>query len=172
MRVRIVEIPAAFLMTVLAGLWLLAPVPQAAAETWKLYVNDRFGTAAEYPADRFHPGRPPDNSDGQSFTADDGAALAIFAHLNVDNDKPAHYEAVLRSGSSDYSGGVTYRATGSNWLVLSGYRGDLIFYEKYIFAKGKDIDVIHAMVVTYRRDTKAIYDPIAARMAKSLRPSR
>jgi hypothetical protein len=171
MRVRIVEFPAAFLLAILAGLLLVAPAQEAAAETWKLYVNDRFGTAAEYPADRFHPGRPPDNSDGQSFTADDGATLAIFAHFNVDNDKPAHYEAVLRNGSSDYSG-VTYRATGNNWLVLSGYRGDSIFYEKYIFAKGKDLGVVHALVVTYRSDTKAIYDPIAARMAKSLRPSR
>jgi hypothetical protein len=171
MPARIIEFPAAFLMAILAGLLLVFPVPKAAAETWKLYVNDRYGTAAEYPADRFHPGRPPDNSDGQSFTADDGAALAIFAHLNVDNDKPSHYEAVLRSGSSDYSD-VTYRATGHNWLVLSGYRGDSIFYEKYIFAKGKDIGVIHALVVTYRRETKAIYDPIAARIAKSLRPSR
>ncbi len=171
MPARIIEFQAALLMALLAGLLLVSPVPEAAAETWKLYVNDRYGTAAEYPADRFHPGRPPDNSDGQSFTADDGAALAIFAHLNVDNDKPAHYEAVLRSGSSDYSD-VTYRATGNNWLVLSGHRGDSIFYEKYIFAKGKDLGVIHALVVTYRRDTKAIYDPIVARMAKSLRPSR
>jgi hypothetical protein len=171
MRARIVEFRAAFLMVVLAGLLLVSAAPEAAAETWKLYVNDRYGTAAEYPADRFHPGRPPDNSDGQSFTADDGAALAIFAHLNVDHDKPADYEAVLRSGSSDYSG-VTFRATGNNWLVLSGYRGDSIFYEKYIFAKGKDLGVVHALVLTYPRDAKAIYDPIAARMAKSLRPSR
>jgi hypothetical protein len=56
--------------------------------------------------------------------------------------------------------------------VLSGHRGDSIFYEKYIFAKGKDLGVVHALVLTYPRDTKAIYDPIAARMAKSLRPSR
>jgi hypothetical protein len=171
MRARIIEFPAAILMAILAGLLLVAPVPEAAAETWKLYVNDRFGTAAEYPADRFHPGRPPDNSDGQSFTADDGAALAIFAHWNIDNDKPSGYEASLRGGNSDYSG-VTYRATGKDWLVLSGHRGDSIFYEKYIFAKGKDIGAIHALVVTYPRDAKAIYDPIAARMAKSLRPSR
>ena len=171
MRARMIEFQAALLMAVLAGLSLVAPVREAAGDTWRLYVNARYGTTAEYPADRFHPGRPPDNGDGQSFTADDGAALAIFAHLNVDSDKPADYEAVLRSGSSDYSD-VTYRATGKDWLVLSGHRGDLIFYERYIFAKGKDICVIHALVVTYRRDTKAIYDPIAARMAKSLRPSR
>jgi hypothetical protein len=171
MPARIVEIPAALLMAVLARLLLVSPVPEAAGETWKLYVNARYGTAAEYPADRFHPWRPPDNGDGQSFTADDGAALAIFASLNVDNDTPAAHEAFLRSGSSDYSD-VIYRATGKDWLVLSGHRGDSIFYEKYIFAKGKDIGVIHALVVTYRRDTKAIYDPIAARMAKSLRPSR
>ena len=171
MRARIIEFPAAILMAALVGLLLVAPAPEAAAETWKLYVNARYGTVADYPADRFHPGRPPDNGDGQSFTARDGAELAIFAGLNIDDSTPATYEALLRGGSSDY-GEVSYRATGSNWLVLSGYRGDSIFYEKYIFAKGKDIDVIHGLVVTYRRDTKPIYDPIVARIAKSLRASR
>ena len=171
MRARIIGFPATFLTAFLVGLSLVTPAPEAAAETWKLYVNARYGTAAEYPADRFHPGRPPDNGDGQSFRAEDGAELAIFAGLNIDDDTPAKYEAFLRSGSSDYKD-VTYRATGSNWLVLSGHRGDSIFYEKYIFAKGKDVDVIHGLVMTYRRATKAVYDPIVARMAQSLRPSR
>jgi hypothetical protein len=158
-------------MAVLVGPLLLAPAPDAAAETWKLYVNARFGTVAEYPADRFHPGRPPDNSDGQRFTAGDGAELRIYASWNIDDYRPATYEMFLRSGDSDYTD-VTYRATGNNWLVLSGNRGDSIFYEKFIFAKGKDDGVIHALTVTYRRDAKAVYDPIVARMARSLRQGR
>src|ERR1017187_7270418 len=99
MRARIIEFPAAILMAALVGLLLVAPAPEAAAETWKLYVNARYGTVADYPADRFHPGRPPDNGDGQSFTARDGAELAIFAGLNIDDSTPATYEALLRGGS-------------------------------------------------------------------------
>jgi len=155
---------------VLAGL-LIVTSTQAMADSWKLYVNARYGTVAEYPADRFRAGRPPDNGDGQSFTAKDGAKLAIFAGLNVDNDTPAAYEQFLRSGGSDYQN-VTYRAAGENWLVLSGYRGDTIFYEKYIFTKGQDIDVIHGLVVSYPRAAKAVYDPIVARMAQSLHASK
>jgi hypothetical protein len=170
MRARIIGFPAALLMAVLVGPLLVAPAPEAAAETWKLYVNARYGTAAEYPADRFRPGRPPDNGDGQAFTAADGAELRIFAHWNIDGDAPADYETFLRSGDSDYTD-VTYRATGTNWLVLSGYRGDSIFYEKYIFTKGKNA-AVHGLTVTYRRDAKAVYDPIVARMARSLRASR
>jgi hypothetical protein len=155
----------------LAGLLLLAGAREAAAETWRVYANARYGTVAEYPADRFRPGRPPDNGDGQGFTAKDGAELSIFGGLNINNDTPATYEQFLRSSGTDYQN-VTYRASGGNWLVLSGYRDDTIFYEKYLFAKGKDVGVIHGLVVTYPRQAKAVYDPIAARMAKSLRASR
>jgi hypothetical protein len=171
MLARVIAVPAALLMAVLVGALLVAPAPQAAAQTWKLYVNDRFGTTAEYPADRFRPGRPPDNSDGQAFMAADGAELRIFAHYNVDDYTPAEQETFLRGAGSDYTD-VTYRATGKNSLVLSGYRGDSIFYEKYIFAGRKRDGVIHALTVTYPRDAKAVYDPIVARMARSLRASR
>jgi len=171
MGARIIAFPAALLMALLVGPLLVAPAPDAAAETWKLYANARFGTVAEYPADRFHPGRPPDNSDGQAFAAADGAELRIFAHWNVDNYTPAEQETFLRSAGSDYAD-VTYRATGKDWLVLSGNRGDSIFYEKYVLAKSKNDGVIHALTVTYPRDAKAVYDPIVARMARSLRQAR
>jgi hypothetical protein len=171
MRVRIIDFPAALLSTFLAVLLLVAPAREAAAETWKLYLNARFGTAAEYPAERFHPGPPPENGDGQRFTAADGAELAIFASYNGDDYTPATFEASLRSGNSDYSD-VTYRAAGSNWLVLSGNRGASIFYERHIFVKRKDADTIHGFVITYGRDAKAIYDPIVARIARTLHSAR
>jgi hypothetical protein len=164
-------LPAALLVAVLMGSLLVAPAPDAVAETWKHYVNARFGTAAEYPADRFRPGSPPDNGDGQAFTAADGAELRIFASYNVNDYSPAEQETFLRGAGSDYTD-VTYRATGKSSLVLSGYRGDSIFYEKYIFAGRKGDGEIHALTVTYPRDAKAVYDPIVARMARSLRASR
>jgi hypothetical protein len=56
--------------------------------------------------------------------------------------------------------------------VLSGYRGASIFYEKYVFAKRKDVDAIHGFVMTYGRDAKAVYDPIVARIARTLHQAR
>jgi hypothetical protein len=54
----------------------------SAQENWATYRNPRFGTTIEYPA-RFRPGRPPDNNDGLSFAAADGATLSVWGSLNV-----------------------------------------------------------------------------------------
>jgi hypothetical protein len=156
------------LIGLLTGLLLIAFTGAASAETWKLYVNARFGERAEYPADRFKPNPPPANGDGQSFMASDGATLAIFGAYNVDNSSPAEYEAFLRGTDTDYRN-VTYHATGKDWLVMSGTRGDTIYYEKYLFTGRKSDAITNGLVVTYPSAAKATYDPIVARMAKSLR---
>ena len=50
----------------------------AAADTLT-YHNDRFGTAASFPAEVFDTIEPaPTNGDGRTFTSDDGAQLAVF----------------------------------------------------------------------------------------------
>lgn len=136
-----------------------------AAESWKTYANPRFGTFAEYPADRFHPLPPPENGDGQSYSAADGATLAIFGSYNVENWTPAGYEKMIRANGSEYAD-VSYRASGADWLVLSGSRGENIYYERYLFVG----DEIHGVVIAYPRAAKASYDPIVARIAQSLGP--
>jgi hypothetical protein len=136
----------------------------AAAQDWSTYSNPRFGTSAEYPANEFRPLPPPENGDGQSFAAADGATLSIFGAHNIDNDTPSSYEQMIRGGRNRDYANVTYRAAGADWLVLSGYRDDSVFYEKYIFADG----LIHGLTIVYPRSAKAHYDPIAARAARSL----
>ena len=82
-------------------LWLLSallmalPSVATAQDSWTTYRNTRFGTSIEYPS-RFHAGRPPDNNDGQSFTADDGAQLAVWGSLNALEHDVAGLEAFLR----------------------------------------------------------------------------
>jgi hypothetical protein len=53
-----------------------------AAEAWATYRNTRYGFSIQYRR-RFRPGRPPDNNDGQSLTAPDGAARRVWGALNV-----------------------------------------------------------------------------------------
>src|SRR5882724_4934920 len=92
----------------------LAAIPCAAVarsdEAWKTYVNDRFGTSIAYPS-RFKPGRPPDNNDGQSFTADDGAELAVWGSLNALERDLGELEASLRENAKEGEK-ITYRAAG------------------------------------------------------------
>jgi len=137
-------------------------------EIWKTFFNDRFGTSIEYPA-RFKPGRPPDNNDGQSFTADDGAKLAVWGSLNARERDVASLEAFLREDPKEGEQ-ITYRAAGKNWLVLSGTRKDRVFYERHQFShKG---EVLNAFEISYPATLAAAYGPIVARLAKSLRAGR
>jgi hypothetical protein len=141
---------------------------KSAQEKWTAYRNDRFGTAIEYPS-RFRPGRPPDNNDGLSFTAADGAALAVWGSFNIEEHDVAGLESFLREDPKKGEQ-ITYRAAGKNWLVLSGTRDERIFYQRYLFSHRHE--VVNAFEISYPAVLAASYNPIAARISKSLRPGR
>jgi serine/threonine-protein kinase len=150
----------------------LAMLPAAAIaqprETWKSYFNDRYGTSIAYPS-RFKPGRPPDNNDGQSFTADDGAELAVWASYNALEHDIAGLEEFLRESQKDGEK-ITYRAAGKNWLVLSGTQGDRLFYMRYLLSHRNELE--NAFKISYPAALAATYDPIVARISKSLKAGR
>ena len=137
-------------------------------ETWKTYFNDRYGTSIEYPS-RFKPGEPPANNDGQSFTADDGAEFAVWANYNALDHDIAGLEAFLRE-SLEKDEKITYRAAGKNWLVLSGTQGDKVFYKRYLLSHRNELE--NAFRISYPASLAATYDPIVARISKSLKPGR
>jgi len=141
---------------------------EALPETWKTYVNDRFGTSIEYPS-RFEPGRPPDNNDGQGFSAADGGELLVWGSLNALQLDLKGLEAFVRE-NPPAGQRITYRAAGSNWFVLSGRRGDRIFYARYILSHRNEIQ--NAVEISYPARLAATYDPIAARISKSLKPGK
>ena len=144
------------------------PAGAAAQEAWSTYRNDRFGTTIEFPA-RFRPGRPPDNNDGLSFSAPDGATLSVWGSLNVMEHDIAGLEKFLRE-SLDGGERITYRAAGTNWLVLSGTHGDRVFYQRHALSHRKEI--VNAFKISYPTSLATNYDPIVARISKSLRPGR
>jgi hypothetical protein len=149
----------------LAAALAALPWRAQAQEAWATYRNSRFGTTIEYPA-RFRPGRPPENNDGLSFTAADGASLSVWGSLNVLEHDVAGLEAFLRENlKADER--VTYRAAGRNWLVLSGTHGERIFYTRHAFSHRNEI--VNAFQISYPAALAASYDPIVARIAKSLR---
>jgi hypothetical protein len=147
--------------------WLAAALSGASAdERWATYVNDRFGFSLTYPADVFIAQPAPENDDGRTLVAADGAKILVFGGYNVANDTLASKRASLKG--LDYAL-TSYNATGKNWFVVSGHRSidgvDSIFYEKYIVSAASD--TIHSLIVTYSAALKARYDPIVDRLAAS-----
>ena len=126
------------------------------------YVNERFGTSLAFPADVFEPEPPPQNGDGRRFTAAD-AALEVYAWENLDSETAISLKNRL-VGSQGYTD-VTYSPSGPNWLVLSGFRGDNIFYEKYFFRD----DVIHGFGMEFPASAKPRYAPIVESVEDSFK---
>lgn len=153
------------LLLALAGSAML-PFPARAQSDWKTYRHPRLGTTIEYPADRFIPTPTPENSAGQRFVASDGAEFTVGAINNVFHQNLAGLEAsVLKGRAPDER--IRHRDKGANWLVVSGTRGDAIFYERHLISHRGAI--INDFEILFPVRLKRLYDPIVARMSRSFR---
>lgn len=149
-----------------AALVLAALVAGPAAADSLTYRNDRFGTTVAFPAEIFRTAmEPPENGDGMTFLADDGASIAVYGFNNALMVSP--------DGLADQAGDpqgrprftVTYRRVGKDWAVVSGLDGGDVFYQRFEFGAG---DVIHAMLMRYPASAKSAYDPLVGPIAASL----
>jgi len=137
------------------------------ASNWITYRNDRFGTRIDYSAPMFRMLPPPDNDDGRTFEARDGSArFMVFAAYNVfDSTLDELIEENLASLGEDEK--VTRKRRGENWYLHSGFRGGDFFLRKVLLSD--DGGVIHTFEISYAKSLKTKLDPMAARMADSLR---
>ncbi len=140
------------------------PPTQLSEGEWVKYVNSRFGASIVYPSGIFNPQPPPDNNDGRRFTAIDGkSSFFIFGQYNALEMTLAELEADDIAGG-DYDA-VTYKRHGEDWYVLSGYRGDQVFYRKLLLRD--DGETEHVFEIIYPKQAKRTFDLITAQMAKS-----
>lgn len=150
----------------LAAAAALLVTPAAAQRTWRTYQNERFGTTIDYPSDKFMPTEPPENGDGLRFTATDGGSFTVAAINNVLNQSLSALEtAVMKNLARGER--VTLRDRGANWFVVSGTRGNVIFYQRYLLSHRREI--INDFEITYPGKLRSVYDPIVTRMARSFR---
>jgi len=140
----------------------------AKADQWLTYHNDRYGTTIDYP-DQFKPEPPPDADDGRKFKDAQGAEFAVYASYNALDFNLAKYQDYTLK-NLDPGEVVTYQAHGDNWFVISGTKGDSIFYERHLLSHGGQMT--EAFSIAYPVAAKLSYDPLVARMAKSLRPGK
>lgn len=130
------------------------------------YTNERFDTVCTFPDEIFTLRQPePDNGDGQQWLTADGASLICSDILNIDDETPTAFVSAER-GSKEPGYKITYSKTGKDWAVLSGIKGENIFYERRLF--GKD-GVIRTVWIDYPPALKSKYDPLVGAIAGSLR---
>jgi hypothetical protein len=132
---------------------------------WHSYHNDRYGTTIDYP-DLFKAEPPPDSNDGRKFIAADGAEFAVYASYNtLDFDLAKFHDFTIKN--LDPKAAVTYQARGDDWFVISGTRGDNVFYERETLSH--KAQMTEGFFMNYPSSRKQTYDPIVARMTKSFR---
>lgn len=158
--------------TVITGLALAlvwAASTAAAPGNWRLYTDTAYGVTALYPAQVFQPVQPRDDIPGKAFRSADGQArMAIGAWDNAENETPGTYRDRLLS--DDMHPDITYKPRGRGWFVISGYRGDKIYYEKVIYSCARR--VVNVFAIIYPKSQRAAYDPIVERMEDNFRAGK
>ena len=146
---------------------MAASAPVAADHhRWQHYLNARFGTHADYPADLFTQPHYPENGDGVRWTGRGGLELSVYGSWNVLEHNSKNYEAFLKEGFERHYAAISYREVTPDLLALSGVANGRVYYERHEF--GDRAGVIHSMVIEYPVAMRQTIDPLIARMSRSL----
>lgn len=132
------------------------------------YKNARYGTQITLPARLFTQiAPPPANGDGITLTHPDGGSIAIYAGHNALGDTPRTAAESLRNETGvDFT--ITYDRVADDWLVQSGFEGDMIFYMRLEFG---DDGIVHGFLMKWPESQRAKYDDAVGPIGQSLGPN-
>jgi hypothetical protein len=97
------------------------------------------------------------------------AKLMVGAWNNREGRTPDQFKRWLMANAGGYDE-LTYRPRGHSWFVLSGYRGNDIYYEKVMFSCGGQ--VVNVMAITYPSGERDLYDSVVERIEDTFKPAR
>jgi hypothetical protein len=155
------------------GLVLLAFATSAQARTadWSNYENSTYGYRVDIPAGQF----AVREQNSEKLTLQEVGGLGeidVYGATNPNRATPGEFAAALEHATRIKD--ITYRASGRGWLVLSGHYNreggeaeDLIFYAKFMFSA--DRSLLSAFEISYPLRLKKQFDPVVARMERTLR---
>jgi len=96
------------------------------------YKNPRFEFTVKYPAN-IEKRKDPANSDGCEFVYEDGFNIKVYGS-NEPSVMNLKLDEIYKSELKNHKD-VTYKTKKDNWYVISGYDGNMIFYEKTFVGK-------------------------------------
>jgi hypothetical protein len=102
------------------------------------------------------------------FVSRDAEAELMVGAWNNAGQTPTEFKRWLLANTGGYDQ-MTYVPRGRSWFVISGYRGDDIYYEKVMFSCAGS--VVNIFAITYPQGLRHEYDRVVERMENSFRPS-
>lgn len=139
----------------------VSETPQPTPSTSQ-YCNTRFGYCIDYLENVLIPQEEAFNGDGRKFTNKQGEViLTVFGRLNRDeNGDPITLQQQFANDISrlQKAGGstvITYRKKGNDYYIISGTKGNRIFYHKMIIKQ----DAFCFAFLEYPKSEKQVYDP-------------
>jgi hypothetical protein len=147
----------------------LGSVQAVAVERWKTEQDPSFGFSFAYPETLFASERGDEKPSFYYFASDQSdAKFLVGAWDNRGGATPQHFKRWMMTNAGGYED-VTYQPHGRTWFVLSGYRGEQVYYEKAIFSC--DNHVVNVFAISYPEAQRGIFDPVVERMEDSFRPA-
>jgi serine/threonine-protein kinase len=150
-------------LAVVVSIALLTVSARAQTLEWTIYQDSEVGCRLDYPSTVFTL-LPRASDEPQRFAGPD--ERTSFTIIGADNPS-GHTTADIRTGYRRASTGdeITYERTTRDFLVVSGYRGDRIFYTKVSISGDGESACILELV--YPRADKLKFDRIVTRMSRS-----
>jgi hypothetical protein len=161
--------------TILLGLFLSAlPVAPASLDAailhWSSEQDPDLGFAYSYPRALFSRIEGDGKPSFHYFVSESSEAkFLVGGWNNAAGQSPETFKRWVMENVGGYDE-LTYRPRGRSWFVLSGYRGNTIYYEKVMFScRGK---LVNVFAMTYPVDEREIYDPVVERIENTFKPGR
>jgi hypothetical protein len=156
-------------LSVLVHLATTSPV-WATTPPWAMERDVDLGFHFSYPPELFQRTEGEGKPGFHYFVSDDSEAkFMVGAWNNEAGQTPSEFKNWLLANTGGYDE-QTYMPRGRSWFVISGYRGDDIYYEKVLFSCAGG--VVNVFAISYPKDERHVYDPVVERMEDSFRPSR
>jgi hypothetical protein len=147
-----------FLLVVMA----LAETSDAqASEKWAAQRDPRFGFSFAYPAEMFAPTEGERPSFYYYASKETDAKFLVGAWNSEQGNTPEEFKQWMLTHAEGYED-ITYQPRGRSWFVLSGHRGDQIYYEKAIFSCSGQ--VVNVLAISYPEAQRDRFDPVVERM--------
>ncbi len=142
----------------------------AADEAWTTYENARFGYRLFYPKAIFEAGDEAEDGSTLTLFSEDGRAkIVVFAAENEDGLTPREYRTTLLEEFGGYEE-LDYQPVGRTWFVLSGFRGDSIYYQKVMFSCANRI--VNVFSISFPTAEKPFYERLVEIMEDHFKSGR
>jgi hypothetical protein len=147
----------------------IGPAPSEASERWTDQNDPQFGFSYSFPQSMFASVEGDGKPGFHYFVADNvDAKFLVGAWDKEDDATPEHFKRWMIANAGGYEE-ITYQPRGRSWFVLSGYRGDQIYYEKVMFSCGAR--VVNILAIAYPTSERHQFDPVVERMEDTFKPS-